>query len=180
MDDNSGGCFIWVILIVAGIVYWATGPWRNEAISYSGHCYNGKVVAPFVYAKDMMGTLDLTTAELKDEIRACRVGVGARTVYSLFPSAGKVVYRTGDLPLISELNDCRILDADNWSCRYSDGSGGVGFLDGFPSVFETSAGDTFYLRRWQYHLLRWIGPMEGGRWYSALLIPDQQGQAFWR
>jgi hypothetical protein len=155
------------------MLYWVSGPSRDQAISYSGVCYNDKIIAPIVFAKEYMGVLDLTSEQLRENAKQCELGAGGRTVYSVFPAAGKVTYRIGSLPFVSEQTNCTIVDADNWSCRYADGSGGFGFLDGFPSVFEEDAGHTFYLRRWQYHLLRWVGPMQ-----SALLIPDQQAQVF--
>lgn len=84
-----------------------------------------------------------------------------RTTYKTFLSSQRAVAWMPGIALPpTRLDNCAIVDGNNWKCSYPDGSGEVGFSNG---IFQTKATSTslpvddsiFYVSglRWWWHFL---------------------------
>lgn len=166
--EQNNSSSVWILILFFGLLYWFTGFSREEIHSYSARCTNGAVVAPLVYAEDLGATFD----KLRNSIKSSEFIVGSGTRFSINSTTDSVTYRTGGLPILSKLGNCKILDSENWSCRFSDGSGSIGFVDGLRALpIESVETGYFYQHRWQYHvsrILNLFGPVE-----LSWLIPNQ-------
>ena len=167
---EQSGASIWLLVFVAVFAYFFTGFSREEIVGYSAQCSNDETVAPLV----LHGKLGMTTKALRQSISNCELYTTSKTVFSVNPTADTVTYRIGDLPILTKWDGCVILDKENWSCPYSDGSGVVGFRDGLRALPENQVEyGTFYQRRWQHFITRvlntFFGPVSG----ISILIPDQ-------
>lgn len=167
--EQNGNIGIALVFLFAGVLYWFTGFQREEIYSYAAHCVNDAVVAPLVYDEDIGMTLE----ELRKSIQSCQISSLGKTRFSINLTMDEVTYRSGDFPMLEKQQNCIILDKENWHCSYSNGSGGIGFVDGLRSMGKDQVKwGVFYQRRWQYHVtsvLNIFGPVR-----SSWLIPYQQ------
>lgn len=69
---------------------------------------------------------------------------------TIFAVRNDVVVRSGG-SFISKYDQCAILNVENWTCEYSDGSGSFGFKNGDYWHFPHSE-DTKYVSRFNYVL----------------------------
>ncbi|WP_372574819.1 hypothetical protein [Ruegeria jejuensis] len=158
----------WAVVLLCGASYWATGPKADQVVAYSAHCRNGNIIAPMVLHRNT----GMTKEQLRQSIDDCDAAAGRKTLYSVNALAGTVTFRVDNQPFLAQRADCTILDANNWDCEDSEDTAPVGFLGGFPSKFsETANSRNFFVNRWQFIILRWIGPSSLG-----FLKPEQQVQ----
>ena len=82
-----------------------------------------------------------------------------KTTYRLFPETGEVVYwMPGIETPIRRISGCTIGNRDNWSCTFSDHSGGFGMKDGKYFDWPSGSPNLKYVEWWRWwylHLKSW-------------------------
>ena len=166
---ESGGSSFWAVIFIVGFIYWFTGDDDTQVTSYSAKCENDAVVAP-LYTSDKLG---MKTSQLRASIEKCAVWATSKTVFSLNRTLETVTYRIGDLPVLYQQEGCKMLDNENWSCPYANGSGNIGFRDGLRALPDDEVPyGFFYQKRWQHLITRALN-MVAGPVVIPMLIPDQ-------
>ena len=163
------------LILVISIGWWATGSPSDETTVYRASCTNGIKVKPYGYGQKFGFPSDADFKKIWDAKKECRVLAYSSTTYKLNKVKGEVYYLSLDTPM--RIENCAIIDNENWSCEYSDGSRRV-IMDGLvgwnSDVSSNSWTNTFSLHRWQwwYVTLYWLVMSEGpqARW----LVPDQK------
>jgi hypothetical protein len=163
-----------VVLVLAGLGWWWSGPSSDELVVYSARCLDGTPILP--------PTLVIRTETFEQDFQKyqkdrenCVIVPGSRTVYKLNNARAEVYY----IGLLSEprrLVDCAIFSRTDWACSYPDGSGRVVVIDGLEAIHaddvKPEPRTSFYQRRWQWWVARLWSLV--GRPQGAWLIPEQR------
>lgn len=163
---------IFALLLLAGIVWWWTGPSSDELVVYPANCTNKIQILPSSLAlRSQFLTQDFE--KYRADRANCRIDTLNPTVYKLNKARGEVYYNSTFLGT-QRLVDCSIFSRTDWSCSFADGSGKVVIIDGLRAISadDVRVGSFFSLRRWQWWattLYWWIGQPQG-----AWLIPEQR------
>ena len=168
---------ILVLLLLAGLGWWWTGPSSDELVVYPAKCTDGRPILPPSLAM-RSESFEQDFKKYQADRANCEILPLNRTVYKLNKARGEVYY-TG-LSETRRLVDCAIFSRTEWTCSYPDGGGKVVIIDGLRAIHadhvNRPGGVHFSLRRWQWWgvtLYWWIGRPRG-----AWLIPEQQQYIF--
>ncbi len=78
-----------------------------------------------------------------------------KTVYEVIPARQEVIYTSEGSPP-NKLTNCAISDRSNWSCKYSDNSAELGFVNGrYYEVPLTDSSVTQDIKDHGYYLSKW-------------------------
>lgn len=164
-----------VLLILAGLGWWWTGPSSDELVVYSARCTNGRTILPVSLATrlESLESFEQDLKKYQADRANCQILALNRTVYKLNKARGEVYYTGLFGP--RRLIDCSIFRRTEWACSYTDGSGKVVIIDGLRAIHADGVKHptlmNFSLRRWQWWavtLYWWVGRPRG-----AWLIPEQ-------
>lgn len=117
---------------------------------------------------DELTTYPVVCADANRRPPECLLTPIDRVVYKLNPPSRSAVYYFGDSlsnAILWPLHDCRIFDRTNWTCTLAGSHREkLRVRDGIQST----TGREIYVRRWQWYLLKLLGPTQLG------FLPEQQ------
>ena len=162
-----------IVVLLAGIGFWATAPSSDELVVYPASCSNEIKILPFGLA--IRGkSFDEGFKQYHADRANCTILPLNPTVYKINKARGEVYYKS-DLLGTERLVDCSIFSRTDWSCSYPDGGSRVVIIDGLRAIHSDEVSSPlrvhFSLRRWQWWattLYWWIDRPRG-----AWLIPEQ-------
>ena len=162
-----------VVLLLAGLGWWWSGPSSDELVLYAARCADGISILPPTLAM-RTETFERDFEKYQQDRANCVILPANRTVYKLNNARAEVYYIGLSGP--RRLVDCAIFSRTDWACSYPDGSGRVVVMDGLGAIHADDVNRAgaflgFYLRRWQWWgatLWWWVGRPQG-----AWLIPEQ-------
>ncbi len=177
---------ILTLLLLAGIVWWWTGPSSDELRTYPASCANGISILPpsLALQDESFGAMVSGESEGYKKYQAdranCVILHHSPKVYKINKARAEVYY-SSKLDGAKRLVDCSIFSRTDWACSYPDGSGKLVIIDGLKAIHADDVDNAypqrFSLRRWQWWtvvLLWWIGDPRG-----AWLIPEQHEYHKW-
>ena len=123
---------IFVLLMLAALGWWWTGPSSDELVVYPATCANDRPILPLSLVMRRSQSFEKDFEKYDADRANCLINPRGRTVYKINETRGEVYYKL--LNQVERLVDCAIFSRTEWTCSYPDGSGKVVIIDGLRAI----------------------------------------------